>query len=142
MTEEQIKHMVQRFLQWRLPENFSPDAGISFEKTYNEKSPFGPMEHKPIGTNLFDAIQAEAMVRHMAEGMSSPIARNNQVEIDVSADIEGKSVTMIPHGPLGEKARQTLALFAPVALVMINSNLVFSLHYNVDTDSIEMDAKL
>lgn len=66
----------------------------------------------------------------------------NQVGIDISADIEGKSVTIIPHGPLGEKARQTLAFFAPVALAMINTSLVFSLHYNVDTDSIEMDAKL
>lgn len=30
-TEAQIKHMVERFLNWRLPENFNPDAGISFE---------------------------------------------------------------------------------------------------------------
>ncbi|MER9355550.1 hypothetical protein NKI61_19970 [Mesorhizobium sp. M0514] len=66
----------------------------------------------------------------------------SQVEIDINADIEGRSVTIIPHGPLGEKARQTLALFAPVALAMINSGLAFSLHYNVATDSIEMDAKL
>jgi hypothetical protein len=28
MTDEQIKHMVNRFLGWRLPENFQPDAGI------------------------------------------------------------------------------------------------------------------
>lgn len=69
MTEDQIKHMVDRFLQWRLPENFSPDAGISFKKTFNENSQFGPMEHKPIGTNLLDAIQATAMVRNMIEGM-------------------------------------------------------------------------
>jgi hypothetical protein len=69
ISENQIKYMVSRFLQWRLPENFSPDAGISLERTFNENSPFGPMEHKPIGTNLFDAVQAEAMVRHMADGV-------------------------------------------------------------------------
>jgi hypothetical protein len=28
-----------------------------------------PMRHEPVGTNLFDAIQAEAMVRHMLEGL-------------------------------------------------------------------------
>ncbi|WP_206520952.1 MULTISPECIES: hypothetical protein [unclassified Mesorhizobium] len=65
--------MVDRFLQWRLPENFSPDAGISFKKTFNENSQFGPMEHKPIGTNLFDAIQATAMVQHMLEGMPDAV---------------------------------------------------------------------
>lgn len=69
LSETQIKHMVTRFLQWRLPENFSPDAGINFKKTFNENSQFGPMEHKPIGTNLFDAIQATAMVQHMAKEM-------------------------------------------------------------------------
>ncbi|WP_292636770.1 hypothetical protein [Mesorhizobium sp.] len=69
LSEAQIKYMVDRFLQWRLPENFSPDAGISFKKTFNESSQFGPMEHNPIGTNLFDATQAEAMVRNMLEGM-------------------------------------------------------------------------
>ena len=69
MTEEQIKHMVQRFLGWRLPENFSPDAGISFKPTYNENSSWGPQKHEPIGTNLFDASQAEAMVRYIIAGI-------------------------------------------------------------------------
>lgn len=32
MTNEQIKYMVDRFLQWKLPENWKPDGGISFEK--------------------------------------------------------------------------------------------------------------
>jgi len=34
-TEDQIKHMVDRFLGWALPENFSPDAGISFKRLEN-----------------------------------------------------------------------------------------------------------
>jgi hypothetical protein len=62
MSEEQIKHMVQRFLAWRLPANFSPDAGISFKPPFSEHA-------QPIGTNLLDATQAEAMVRYMLEGM-------------------------------------------------------------------------
>lgn len=69
MTEEQIKHMVSRFLAWRLPENFNPDGGISFKETFNETSPFGPMKAEPSGTNLFDAVQTDAMVRHMIEGL-------------------------------------------------------------------------
>ncbi len=71
MTDEQIKYMVNRFLYWKLPENFNPDAGISFKKTYNEHTPH-PMKHEPVGTNLFDANQAHAMVRHMVEGLPSP----------------------------------------------------------------------
>jgi hypothetical protein len=69
MTEEQIKHMVDRFLNWKLPENFRPDAGISFKRWFNENTTH-PMKHEPRGTNLFDASQAEAMVRHMLEGVS------------------------------------------------------------------------
>lgn len=68
MTDAQIKHMVDRFLAWKLPDNFSPDAGISFKAEFNEGTAH-PMRHQPSGTNLFDAIQAEAMVRHMVEGM-------------------------------------------------------------------------
>lgn len=65
MTEDQIEHMVQRFLQWRLPEDFRPDAGISFKAEFNEHTAY-PMRHKPVGTNLLTAAQATAMVRHMA----------------------------------------------------------------------------
>lgn len=76
MTDDQIKHMVERFLSWKLPANFNPDAGIGFKPTFND-SPAAmaalgltePMRHNPTGTNLFDYTQAQAMVRHMAEGM-------------------------------------------------------------------------
>lgn len=66
MTDEQIKHMVDRFLAWKLPENFSPDGGISFKATFNEHTDH-PMKHEPSGTNLFDATQANAMIRYVVE---------------------------------------------------------------------------
>ncbi len=50
-TDKQIKHMVDRFLGWKLPENFNPGGGISFKKTFNEHH---PMKHEPTGTNLLD----------------------------------------------------------------------------------------
>lgn len=67
MTEDQIKHMVSRFLAWRLPENFNPDGGVKFEREVNG----GPRPEAwwPNGTNVLDAVQAEAMVRHMIEDM-------------------------------------------------------------------------
>ena len=67
--DDLIKRMVDRFLCWRLPENFSPDAGISFEPEYNVEYMASqgkpPCCHEPVGANLFDAAQAEQMVRHM-----------------------------------------------------------------------------
>lgn len=70
MNDEQIQHMVHRFLGWKLPENFSPDAGISFVPEYPGMT--GPMKHNPSGTNLFDANQAEAMIRYMLEDLPPP----------------------------------------------------------------------
>jgi hypothetical protein len=65
MTEAQIKYMVDRFLGWHLPKNFNPDGGISAARPN-----YGPgVEWTPSGTNLFDATQTDAMVRHMIEGM-------------------------------------------------------------------------
>jgi hypothetical protein len=68
MTDEQIKHMADRFLGWKLPDNFSPDGGVSFKRTFNDHLPT-PMKREPSGTNLLDATQADAMVRYMIEGM-------------------------------------------------------------------------
>lgn len=59
MTEDQIMHMVNRFLGWELPNNFNPDAGVSY----------APAKYAPTGTSLFDANQATEMVRYMVEGM-------------------------------------------------------------------------
>lgn len=68
ITETKIKHMAEQFLRWRLPENFNPDSGISFQKTFNENTPH-PMKNEPTGTNLFDIGQAIEMVRHMVDGL-------------------------------------------------------------------------
>jgi hypothetical protein len=65
MKDEQIKHMVDRFLSWRLPQNFNPDNGIS----YTRPNYLPSVDATPSGTNLFDATQAETMVRHMIDGL-------------------------------------------------------------------------
>lgn len=59
-TAKLIKHMVDRFLWWKLPSTFAPDGGVKFERIGT---------HEPTGTNVFTAIEAEAMVRHMLEGL-------------------------------------------------------------------------
>lgn len=69
ITDDQIKQMVNRFLGWKLPEDFHPDAGISFNPffnvEYNAKQGKPPNRHTPSGTNLFNATRAEAMVRYI-----------------------------------------------------------------------------
>lgn len=61
--------MVDRFLSWKLPEDFHPDAGISFSPffnvEYNAKQGKPPQRHEPIGTNLLNADQARAMLEHV-----------------------------------------------------------------------------
>lgn len=74
MNEAQIKHMVNRFLNWKLPEGFNPDGGVILDKAYIQSLPAS--YPGPSGTNLLDAMQADAMVRHMLDGL--PLAAMNE----------------------------------------------------------------
>jgi len=66
-----IDEMVNRFLNWKLPDDFSPDGGISFQKISNAGTPH---EHRyaPVGTNLLTATQAKAMIEYMLAGTTVP----------------------------------------------------------------------
>ena len=57
-----MKQMVTNFLSWRLPEDFYPDAGISFARNVMKSLPDYAW---PTGTNLFHAGQAEDMIKHI-----------------------------------------------------------------------------
>lgn len=74
MTPEQIEVIVQRFLSWRLPADFSPDAGISFKATYNEGTDH-PARHEPTGTNLLSHAQASAMFRELLADITPHVSR-------------------------------------------------------------------
>jgi len=54
---ELIKIAVNRFLGWKLPDDFSPDGGISFKKG----------QFDTIGTNLFTAQQAQEMFEYVLD---------------------------------------------------------------------------
>lgn len=56
--------MVDRFLAWRLPEDFAPDCFITFDREATLSSPHS----WPVGTNLFTATQARAMLEHVVFG--------------------------------------------------------------------------
>lgn len=57
-ADDLIDQMVTRFLLWKLPKGFAPDAGITFVPPQNPN-------WWPTGTNLLDAAQAREMIRHM-----------------------------------------------------------------------------
>lgn len=82
MNNEQIHHMVNRFLSWKLPEDFRPDGGVTFTPSYTDE----PMRsrHWPIGTNILSALQASLMVRHMLEDL--PNAEEAQALAETAAD--------------------------------------------------------
>lgn len=69
LTDEQINHMRDRFLGWKLPENFNPDGGIKFDADGAKKLNPSNARYEPSGTNVFDAQQVEAMIRFMLEGL-------------------------------------------------------------------------
>lgn len=62
-----IDEMAKRFLGWKLPEDFSPDAGVSFKPIS-----YGNVVHWPVGTNLLSADQARRMILHMLAGCNAP----------------------------------------------------------------------
>jgi hypothetical protein len=75
MTDAQIKHMVDRFLGWKLPADFNPDCGIHFDdEAAKNLNPINS-RYEPSGTNVFDAQQATAMVRFMIEGLSATLSK-------------------------------------------------------------------
>jgi hypothetical protein len=67
--------MVNAFLGWKLPTDFSPDAGISFDCEYGKK--WG----MPTGTNLLHAGQAQQMVEHILCGCEPKPAQDTPTEL-------------------------------------------------------------
>jgi hypothetical protein len=60
--------MVIRFLMWPLPKDFGPDCGISFDGRKDDQ--WNKNKTWPVGTNLFTADQARAMLKYVIEGGS------------------------------------------------------------------------
>lgn len=97
-----IKHMTERFLCWKLPQDFHPDAGIAFTPSYPDE----PMRSRgwPVGTNLLGYTQAEAMVRHMIEGLpirqpvSEEVIEREARKIDASCDQSWSTYAKLRRG--------------------------------------------
>lgn len=75
--------VVNRFLMWKLPADFSPDSGISFKRESDYDHPvFGRSKHEPMGTNLLNAEQARAMLEHvLADTQPTAVAHQEAGEL-------------------------------------------------------------
>jgi hypothetical protein len=64
MSKMNIDKMVDRFLNWRLPNDFAPDCGISFNPAPDA---MGYEPTWPVGTNLLTAVQAKQMLSEVVQ---------------------------------------------------------------------------
>jgi hypothetical protein len=98
-NERLINKMVDRFLGWKLPADFAPDAGITFKRDANPDSPVElQYKHEPIGTNLFTAEQAKAMIMHLLEPITKhPDADYKSLFEDACANLGAISQTLGLH---------------------------------------------
>lgn len=81
-----VSEMVNRFLGWTLPRDFSPDCGIVFNREVNipvdgelvKMDRYdAPGGFKPVGTNLFTADQAKAMIEYLLTTPPTSEAQTN-----------------------------------------------------------------
>lgn len=91
-----VEGMVNRFLCWKLPDDFAPDAGVSFTPGPHQ-SP-GNL-HWPVGTNLLTAVQARAMLEYVLNWTAG--APSAQQPLDGPANITGVA-TGSRNGPPSE----------------------------------------
>lgn len=117
LREGLIRNAVDRFLGWKLPENFSPDGGISFKPTFNEQTNH-PMRHKPTGTNLFTAQEAEEMVRYIlgdalttyGDAREAAAREEERERIELVVNNCTPFSIGVPHDPLISKASALAAI--------------------------------
>ena len=76
-TEEQIKHMVESFSCWKLPEDFHPTNGITYDPILSNRYQ-ALQRREPVGINLLSATQIETMVRHMVANLPETIGSSPQ----------------------------------------------------------------
>jgi len=112
VLEDVIKAAVERFLCWKLPEDFSPDGGVSFDRAYEYDSP-----HWPVGTNILTAEQAEQMfmeclapIEPQPEG-DGWIKCSERLPTEADEDFEGLVWLCWPHRDLVERVTRRTASF-------------------------------
>lgn len=79
MEKKLIDKMVDRFLCWKLPKDFAPDCGISFDGRQDDE--LNQNKTWPVGTNLFTAEQAKHMFLHCL-GKDCPQCDEGEMDVE------------------------------------------------------------
>lgn len=112
---ELIGQAVDRFLRWKLPEDFAPDGGISFDPHR-----LGSPRLSPTGTNLLNAIQAEAMLEHVAAPLLARIAELEDLLTSVTPQKDAEGIILKAKQTLGGKPGDSLIQLCLEAVNEIN----------------------
>ncbi|HYN54354.1 MAG TPA: hypothetical protein VES38_06590 [Methylotenera sp.] len=131
VTEKQIiETMVSKFLGWKLPDDFSPDAGISFEPEFNKEymASIGepPMKHNPVGTNLFNAVQAKEMITAIAgEVIAELLTASNNKKDALNRIAEQLKATgaSVPAPEAKGTLESSIITGLSIALSLVNSEI-------------------
>lgn len=87
-----MQAMLDRFLGWKLPSDFGPDAGISFAPTVFQKNGIHPW---PTGTNLLNSEQARAMLEYCTTGIEQT---SNRPDFGTTYDGRIKTYPLVEMG--------------------------------------------
>ena len=93
-TDDIIKQAVDKFLPWKLPQNFYPDSFISFDAKKHDTWGGYPNSW-PTGTNLFTSEQAKEMFEHCIRAAVESMAQERdalQAKLDASEKQESMYV--------------------------------------------------
>lgn len=123
LTDDQIKHIVNRFLGWRVPSSFNPDAGI----VYTPKRQLPGIDRRPRGTNLLDAAQAEAMVRYIVDGMPAALANGQPTSGVVALKVIDEKLAHYRDVANGKGGLTELGRHARLAIENLREDVVAAL---------------
>ncbi len=103
MNKAQIDKMVDRFLCWKLPEDFAPDCGISFDGRKDDE--WNKNKTWPVGTNLLTAEQARQMFLHVTTECADGLQPHQQRVVTEKVELDEKAKALsefIGHSPIFE----------------------------------------
>jgi len=93
MEKRLIDKMVDRFLCWKLPNDFAPDCGISFDGRQDDE--LNKNKTWPVGTNLLTAAQAKQMFEHVtADKNTSGFPPHQQRVVDEKTELDKKAIAL------------------------------------------------
>lgn len=96
-----IGAMVNRFLCWRLPQDFAPDGGISFTPTV--PAPEWTHDCWPVGTNLFTAAQAHAMFKHCVPNPEASTPTSDRGDAVAATGVNIKGIAREVHDAISDE---------------------------------------